>query len=68
MNSAKPSLFTAVSLLKTYSYISDMLRSRYPCAACDGTGDRHGKRRRHYPEPCVECWGRGFDIPEEDDE
>jgi DnaJ-class molecular chaperone len=47
--------------------IMDSLRVAFPCTECDGTGDRNPENYP-YPDICEECWGRGFSIPDEDDE
>lgn len=47
--------------------IMEELRAAFPCDSCDGRGgdDPSGTA---YPEPCPECWGRGFIIPDEEDD
>lgn len=47
--------------------IMERLRVRFPCEACDGTGEDEPTTAHHYvygSPPCESCWGRGFVIPE----
>lgn len=61
----KLSLAEARSLWSDALSVIERLAEEFPCEECDGSGQgNHGSDP--YPEPCPECWGRGFQLPEEE--
>jgi len=42
------------------------LSKHYPCEHCDGTGDSNFRGGMY--DPCPECYGMGFQVPDEDEE
>lgn len=63
MPKPKLSVAEAQSLWADALAVIERLAEEFPCEACDGSGGGHESDA--YPEPCPECWGRGFQIPEE---
>jgi DnaJ-class molecular chaperone len=47
--------------------VIEKLAEEFPCPECEGQGGSEG-HDVPYPEPCTECWGRGFQIPDEENE
>jgi DnaJ-class molecular chaperone len=47
------------------SELNAELQAEFPCEECGGDGGDDGCSV--YPEPCSNCWGRGWHIPEEDE-
>lgn len=42
------------------------LRDAFPCHVCDGTGDTNHSGGMY--AACDACYGRGYDVPPEEDE
>lgn len=47
-----------LKLVDQFHSLNNKLREQSPCQNCDGTGEV--KRNTAYPEPCPECWGKGW--------
>lgn len=50
--------------------VIEQLAKEFPCPHCDGTGDGEPQMARDYIDgvPCRRCWGRGFRIPDEEED
>jgi hypothetical protein len=57
----------ANALIVQISRAQDRLQESFPCLECDGTGDRNSENMPH-PDICEECWGRGYQVPDEEED
>jgi hypothetical protein len=46
--------------------VIEQLAEEFPCPECNGHGDKN--YNGGMPDPCLECWGRGFQISYEEDD
>lgn len=57
----------AYDLAEQVDALRERLCEAFPCESCDGQGGSAG-HDVPYPEPCADCWGRGWSIPDDEDD